>query len=493
MVLTLYARRKDVLVEDSVVRQGNGLVIGTSSHANFVSSELPWRVLARSSTSCSQRNITFRNCTAIGTAFGCHIKFKEEQTGSVSGVVFEDIVITNPQRYAIGIDQNGQGTAAMATAHDCSRLAALAPDVAANVTVNDIVFRNVSATVGAGHRGGCFLCNSGPLACRNISFDHVRLQVEGSGAGAGCSFNNVFGTGVDVFPSSCVPPPSALSLKLDDGGGTPPPPAPSCAAPPKLPAPDAMPLYHVLHGAEPRGAAICQATSTNAVVLKALCSATKGCVAFTIGSGGGEPGDLPPHDCRGSRLYAADALSSNATAMAKPGVDLFLAGSAPPANLSTVTPKPRRHMFPDHGGTVRIDRARFSIEVAPGSQTNGVLRDNIKRFATDAFVGAEERDDRDASMAMAACHTLQVAITDANDTLAAGVDESYHLEINADMAELRAKTVWGARHGLETFAQLLVHGRGGPDSYFADVQTIDDRPHYSYRGLMVVGQNSPFF
>ena len=62
--------------------------------------------------------------------------------------------------------------------------------------------------------------NPGPLACRNISFDHVRLQVDGSGAGAGCSFNNVYGQGDDVFPSSCVPP---SALKLDDGG-TPPPP-----------------------------------------------------------------------------------------------------------------------------------------------------------------------------------------------------------------------------------------------------------------------------
>ena len=80
---------QDVLVESSTVRQGNGFVIGTSSNADF-------------------RNITFRNCSAIGTAFGLHIKFKDEQAGSVTNVVFEDIEIVHPQRYAIGIDQNGQ-------------------------------------------------------------------------------------------------------------------------------------------------------------------------------------------------------------------------------------------------------------------------------------------------------------------------------------------------------------------------------------------------
>ena len=74
-----------MLVEDSIVRQGNGMVIGTSSDADF-------------------QNITFRNCTAIGTAFGCHIKFKEQQVGrpGVRDILFENITIVNPTRYAIG-------------------------------------------------------------------------------------------------------------------------------------------------------------------------------------------------------------------------------------------------------------------------------------------------------------------------------------------------------------------------------------------------------
>ena len=80
---------RDVLVEDSVVRQGNGLVVGTSDPVAI-------------------SNISFRNCTTLATHFGCHIKFKDQQSGHVSGVVFEDISIVDPSGYAIGIDQDGQ-------------------------------------------------------------------------------------------------------------------------------------------------------------------------------------------------------------------------------------------------------------------------------------------------------------------------------------------------------------------------------------------------
>ena len=200
---------QDVLVENSVVRQGNGLVVGTSSNADF-------------------RNITFRNITAIGTAFGCHIKFKDAQVGSVSGVVFEDILIQRPQRYAIGIDQNGQGEHRQSqlgadesdggsSAEACPHMRALSllvPQVGmgANVSVNNVTFRNITATVAAGQMGGCFVCNPGRLSCHNIVFDRVHMAVEGSAVGAQCSFRNVYGRGVDVSPRSCDPPRSPAQL-----------------------------------------------------------------------------------------------------------------------------------------------------------------------------------------------------------------------------------------------------------------------------------------
>jgi len=292
-----------------------------------------------------------------------------------------------------------------------------------------------------------------------------------------------------IVPGLTVPLTAAFMLGLNrqPPPPPPPPPAPVCSKPAaaKL---SALPLFHVIHGAEPHGPALCESNSSNAVVLKAQCGATKGCAAFTIGSGGGEPGDLPPHDCRGSRLYSASSLS-NISTMAKSGVDLFMLGPAPADTLSTVTPKPKMQRFPAARSTaavtVTIDRSSFKIRAAAGSPTNNVLSDALRRFATEAFAGAERRADRAASMASGACTSLEITLTNSSDVLELGVDESYNLTIQAGVSELRAATVWGAMYGLETFSQTLVSGQGGDDAFFADAQTISDAPRYKYRGLML--------
>ena len=61
-------------------------------------------------------------------------------------------------------------------------------------------------------------------------------------------------------------------------------------------------------------------------------------------------------------------------------------------------------------------------------------------------------------------------------------DESYTLEVNERQAVLRAATVVGALRGLETFLQLLEGDRGG---FYVPAVTIDDRPRFRWRGLLV--------
>ena len=112
-----------------------------------------------------------------------------------------------PHRYAIGIDQDGQSTPQALGG------ARLAPRTGSNVTIDNVLFRRIRATLGERTKsrhgaaspisyGGLFACNAGRLACRGIDFDDVTL----SGVDTKCVFENTFGSGTAVHPDSCVPP-----------------------------------------------------------------------------------------------------------------------------------------------------------------------------------------------------------------------------------------------------------------------------------------------
>ncbi|MBO0727485.1 MAG: family 20 glycosylhydrolase, partial [Blastocatellia bacterium] len=61
-------------------------------------------------------------------------------------------------------------------------------------------------------------------------------------------------------------------------------------------------------------------------------------------------------------------------------------------------------------------------------------------------------------------------------------DESYSLEVSNSQATLNATTVVGALRGLETFLQLL---DGGKDDYYIPAVSVQDRPRFPWRGLMI--------
>src|SRR5271154_1392752 len=63
-----------------------------------------------------------------------------------------------------------------------------------------------------------------------------------------------------------------------------------------------------------------------------------------------------------------------------------------------------------------------------------------------------------------------------------GEDESYVLEVNASNAKLSAATPLGTLHGLQTFLQLV---EVSPDGFAASVVTINDKPRFPWRGLMI--------
>lgn len=63
-----------------------------------------------------------------------------------------------------------------------------------------------------------------------------------------------------------------------------------------------------------------------------------------------------------------------------------------------------------------------------------------------------------------------------------GEDESYHLEVTASGALLNAPNPLGVLHGLQTLLQL-VHST--PQGYAVGAITIDDKPRFPWRGLMI--------
>ena len=63
-----------------------------------------------------------------------------------------------------------------------------------------------------------------------------------------------------------------------------------------------------------------------------------------------------------------------------------------------------------------------------------------------------------------------------------GEDESYALEVSAEGAKLNAATPLGTMHGLQTFLQLV---EVSADGFAAPAVTIQDKPRFPWRGLMI--------
>ena len=199
--LCIKSPASNVLIENSIVRSGNGLVIGTSDVVRI-------------------SNITFRNISALDTTFGCHIKFKgSSQSGTVSNVTFEDIFIHQSaaatrrrllhfdhRGYAIGIHQNNQGMSTTEGRWLQARTSTQGDG--GGVQISGITYRRVRADV---LYAGEFKCNPGSLACTGIALEQVHLNA----SRGGCVFENVRGSNEAVEPPSCnVPDASSIPYHM---------------------------------------------------------------------------------------------------------------------------------------------------------------------------------------------------------------------------------------------------------------------------------------
>ena len=84
----------------------------------------------------------------------------------------------------------------------------------------------------------------------------------------------------------------------------------------------------------------------------------------------------------------------------------------------------------------------------------------------------------DASKATLFIHTDH----DSKPVQELGEDESYVLEVSATGAKLTAPTTLGTLHGLQTFLQLV---DVAADGFAAPAVTIQDKPRFPWRGLMI--------
>jgi hexosaminidase len=79
--------------------------------------------------------------------------------------------------------------------------------------------------------------------------------------------------------------------------------------------------------------------------------------------------------------------------------------------------------------------------------------------------------------------TLVVSVDGSGETIqSVDENESYSLEVTISSAHLRAATVVGAMHGLETLEQLVQSDATG---YFLPAVSIQDTPRFRWRGLMI--------
>lgn len=158
---------------------------------------------------------------------------------------------------------------------------------------------------------------------------------------------------------------------------------------------------------------------------------------------------------------------------------------AAPSALPTVNVMPLPHMVVATEGRLPVT-AKLTIALRGHDDTR--LRAGLAR----ALRRAEERTG------LTFARTPQAAYVISSDTNAAtlvivcgaaaaavpvlGEDESYTLAITPAQAVLRAPTVHGVLHGLETTLQLLQGDAGG---WFLPAMRIEDRPRFPWRGLML--------
>jgi hexosaminidase len=142
---------------------------------------------------------------------------------------------------------------------------------------------------------------------------------------------------------------------------------------------------------------------------------------------------------------------------------------------NTLLPRPAQ--ITSAGGSIPFTK---DFAVSLNGIHNRILEDAARRTldAMETYTGIPLRKELQSSSAI-----LTIQVQDATGTRPTlDTDESYSLNSNGDRIVLRAQTIFGAMHGLETLQQLL---QVEDSHYVIPGVEINDSPRFPWRGLMI--------
>ena len=163
------------------------------------------------------------------------------------------------------------------------------------------------------------------------------------------------------------------------------------------------------------------------------------------------------------------------------GTDLFVKRTTAQPPIDLPWPLPRKF---SRGATTLCLGANFHIR-SVGTSAQSSLERAIGRY--EALVPGR----RSISCPNSSQELTELQVTVIDDVeLQLDVNESYSLHVpeHGGIAELTAATQYGARHGLETFTQLVsldVNGDGSTSVLRYAPWQIEDAPRFTWRGLML--------
>ncbi|XP_018120717.1 beta-hexosaminidase subunit beta isoform X2 [Xenopus laevis] len=140
--------------------------------------------------------------------------------------------------------------------------------------------------------------------------------------------------------------------------------------------------------------------------------------------------------------------------------------------------------------TFRIPPSAFSIVHGSGSTVGAscvMLQDAFRRYYDYMFGYSKWKHLSEKPSDAGQLLQLQVIILsqdhECHQYPTVKSDESYELSVGENVAVLKAKQVWGALRGLETFSQLIYEDSFG--AFLINKTHIEDSPRFAHRGVLL--------